>query len=235
MGGRPIKDLVGQRFGRLTVIKRVENSQYNQVQWLCKCSCGNTKITTQALLKRGKVKSCGCLKKQVCGYSNINNLVGKKFGRLIVVKRVDNKGRDVRWLCKCTCGKAKIVSSKHLLSKSTRSCGCLVTKVAKENQKKGAIAGCIDGTKIGSLTMKTPCTNSSGYKGVRWHKKARKWAARIVIKQKEIHLGVFEKIEDAIKARKEAEEKYFKPIIEEYENKIRKDFVNEVNRNCKKN
>lgn len=54
-------DLTGQRFGRLTVIQRVENSKAGMVRWLCRCDCGNTTITTTAHLRDGHTKSCGCL------------------------------------------------------------------------------------------------------------------------------------------------------------------------------
>lgn len=53
-------DLTGQRFGRLTVIKRVENNKYGSVQWLCLCDCGTKKIILGICL-RGGTKSCGCL------------------------------------------------------------------------------------------------------------------------------------------------------------------------------
>ena len=51
--------------------------------------------------------------------------------------------------------------------------------------------------------------NTSGIAGVGWHKSSNKWMAYIAINKKQIHLGLFSKKEDAIKARKEAEEKYF--------------------------
>lgn len=51
--------------------------------------------------------------------------------------------------------------------------------------------------------------NSSGYKGVVWRKDRLKWHARIQHNNKFIHLGLFNKIEDAVKARKKAENKYF--------------------------
>nr|DAI30801.1 MAG TPA: PVL ORF-50-like family [Caudoviricetes sp.] len=61
-------DLTGQRFGRLTVIKRVENKQLKngrqKVQWLCQCDCGNTKIVTSEQLKSGHTNSCGCICKE---------------------------------------------------------------------------------------------------------------------------------------------------------------------------
>lgn len=49
--------------------------------------------------------------------------------------------------------------------------------------------------------------NNSGVTGVGWHKSAQKWRARIRA-EKEIHLGLFANIEDAIAARKAAEVKY---------------------------
>lgn len=37
-------DLTGKKFGRLTVLKRVENTKFNKTQWLCKCDCGKETI-----------------------------------------------------------------------------------------------------------------------------------------------------------------------------------------------
>ena len=51
--------------------------------------------------------------------------------------------------------------------------------------------------------------NKSGVPGVCWDKDANKWVAKITYKYKRIHLGRFEKLEDARKARKDAEEEYF--------------------------
>ena len=50
--------------------------------------------------------------------------------------------------------------------------------------------------------------NKSGCSGVDWHKRIKKWQARITINYKELHLGYFLKINDAIKTRKAAEKKY---------------------------
>lgn len=48
----------------------------------------------------------------------------------------------------------------------------------------------------------------SGHTGVRWHKQGKMWNARIAVNGKEIGLGLFSNIDDAVNARKEAEEKY---------------------------
>ena len=55
-----VEDLTGQKFNKLTVIKRVENTKNSQTKWLCKCDCGNTKIVTGTGLRIGHPKSCGC-------------------------------------------------------------------------------------------------------------------------------------------------------------------------------
>lgn len=51
--------------------------------------------------------------------------------------------------------------------------------------------------------------NKSGRIGITWHKKIGKWQAQICIKRQAIHLGHFDDLQDAIKARKQAEQKYF--------------------------
>lgn len=54
-------DLIGSRFGRLTVVVAAE-SKKKQRQWVCRCDCGNEKTVSTALLRGGITKSCGCLK-----------------------------------------------------------------------------------------------------------------------------------------------------------------------------
>ena len=60
-------DLTGQKFNRLTVIKRVDKPIHlkkNETYWLCLCECGNNTILTSTSLKAGKTKSCGCYHKE---------------------------------------------------------------------------------------------------------------------------------------------------------------------------
>lgn len=54
-------DLTGQRFGRLTVVARVENYKDGHARWICKCDCGKTTTVFSMLLTQGKTQSCGCL------------------------------------------------------------------------------------------------------------------------------------------------------------------------------
>lgn len=56
------KDFTNQKFNRLTVICRAENTHGGKVRWRCKCACGNIAMVTSDHLRSGHTKSCGCLK-----------------------------------------------------------------------------------------------------------------------------------------------------------------------------
>lgn len=58
-------DLIGKRFVRLIVIKRVNNDKNGNLKWLCKCDCGIEKIIRGGDLKTGKTQSCGCLHREI--------------------------------------------------------------------------------------------------------------------------------------------------------------------------
>lgn len=62
--GRPIKDMTGQRFGRLTVVSFSHTSSQREAMWKCICDCGSDFIASGRRLRRGWTKSCGCLSKE---------------------------------------------------------------------------------------------------------------------------------------------------------------------------
>ncbi len=62
-------DLKGQRFGMLTVIKRVGTNKHRKALWKCKCDCGKITTVSSVDLRSGNTKSCGCLGK---GYAKRN-------------------------------------------------------------------------------------------------------------------------------------------------------------------
>ena len=66
-------DLTEERFGRLIVIKRVDNDKWSHHRWLCRCVCGEEKIVRGSYLKRGDTKSCGCLRKEITSITHITH------------------------------------------------------------------------------------------------------------------------------------------------------------------
>jgi hypothetical protein len=131
-------DLTGIKFDKLTVIERTEkprNNKSKHIFWKCYCECGNNSfIVSGDRLKNKTVKSCGCI-------SVAQELVGQRFGRLLVIKRVEKegyrRGRPVFWLCQCDCtGKEIVTRTNNLTSGQTKSCGCSwlthTSKIKKE-------------------------------------------------------------------------------------------------------
>ena len=57
-------DMTGQRFGRLTVMRRVASDGAGRARWHCVCDCGGSAIYLRAVLIAGGAKSCGCLRRE---------------------------------------------------------------------------------------------------------------------------------------------------------------------------
>ena len=55
-------DLTGQKFGRLTVLKKVPSHKSTNARWLCECECGNRTTVLGITLRKGESKSCGCFR-----------------------------------------------------------------------------------------------------------------------------------------------------------------------------
>ena len=128
-----LKDLTGEKFGRLTVIKRAESRGRN-TYWLCSCECGCEKEVRSSHLGKSTL-SCGCLAKDKASSRGMN-LEGLKFGKLTVIEKgeKDNLGR-FRWLCSCECGNNTLCYSTNLKSGLRVSCGCSAReKTIKRNK-----------------------------------------------------------------------------------------------------
>ena len=68
----PIKSLVGQRFGLLTVVSFSSTNNGN-AQWNTVCNCGNNHVVLAHNLKSGGTKSCGCDKNAAIGRGNTDH------------------------------------------------------------------------------------------------------------------------------------------------------------------
>ena len=57
-------EIIGQKFGRLTVIERAGTDKHKFAMYRCKCDCGNEVITRKCSLTSGHTKSCGCIQRE---------------------------------------------------------------------------------------------------------------------------------------------------------------------------
>lgn len=143
---KPTKNLKGMRFGKLEVIEFDEYKQekYHRVAyWKCRCDCGNIKSIRGYQLLSGGTNSCGCA---WFDGKETQDIVGKKFGKLTAVKRVEGKGHHLYYLFKCDCGNEKIISKEAVVGGKTKSCGCLQHRTASNFKD-------LTGKRFGRLTV----------------------------------------------------------------------------------
>ena len=118
--GKVKNSLIGQRFGKLTVIGRVKNNgKGRDVVYGCLCDCGEYTKAIAQNLTRLHTTSCGCVRTP--------NLVGKRFGRLVVFdKKPKTKPSDPNiYICSCDCGGTREVEASRLINGTVANCGCI--------------------------------------------------------------------------------------------------------------
>ena len=125
-------DLVGRRFKHLTVVDKTNKKAANGcVVWKCKCDCGNYREVPSSDLTKGRTISCGCK-----NFDSVKiDITNERYGKLKVIKRYEGtKFKRTAWICKCDCGKEKIVKTTDLRTGNTQSCGeCCDSKSIPEN------------------------------------------------------------------------------------------------------
>lgn len=151
-------DITGQRFGKLTVIRRSDAPVMHgqNAKWLCVCDCGNEIEVSSPSLRKGKRTSCGCVGRAQA--KNSAQLDGERFGSLTVLKRLGSKRlnngeKTSLWLCLCDCGKRVEYTQVDLKVNKKRDCGCGASKPYKTSGKKARPNQIIDltGQRFGRL------------------------------------------------------------------------------------
>ena len=199
------KDLAGQVFGELTVLKKVESPEGTGTWWLCRCACGGECTVQSSLLTGGRKRHCGS-QLHARNYAFVD-VTGKRFGRLTALYPLqDKRARSSRiWHCRCDCGNEVDVAYNSLMYSNQVSCGC---SKREHVQELHSYLNHIAGTSVELIqSQKLPKDNTTGYKGV--YLKKGKYVAKINFQKKPYYLGTYDDIQAAAEARKEAEEVLF--------------------------
>ena len=141
------------------------------------------------------------------------NLIGKRFGKLLVIDRSDKRGsRGARtvplWECRCDCGAICYKPTDKLTNPELSMCNDCAGKYAAQRMRERA--GYVDGTQVSRLTSsRLSSGNTSGCRGVYFDKNSGLWRARLRFKGKLMNFGTYKSFEEAVKARKDAEQEYY--------------------------
>ena len=227
------RNLSGATFGRWTVIEQTDDyinpSGIHYARWLCECSCDKhtRKAVAQSTLLNGESQSCGCLSKEIASkthkkYNDYN--YSNDYG----VGYCHNTGSEFYFdwedfdKIKNFCwreavqpdGYRKVVTDISKEQKNIPLHKLIVNYELCDHDNRNPFdnrkSNLRKATKNDNSRNKSlQHNNTSGISGVSFRKDCEKWRARIVVENKEIHLGTFKSKEEAVIARLQAEKEYF--------------------------
>jgi hypothetical protein len=180
-----------------------EISKYKIRYGLYKCHCGIEFKTITANIKNGRTQSCGCFKKEVSTKHNMSNHPLYGIWNAIIARTsnpnnayfINYGGRGIK-VCKRWLDIENFIEDMY----STYKLGLTIDRI--DNNKGYEPFNCR------WVTMKVQqrnkrvimSTNTSGYRGVSWHKAVNKWIAQIGVDGKSVYLGLYADSIDAAMA-----------------------------------
>lgn len=227
-----VEDLMGQKFGRLTVKQRGENTLSGQAQWWCECDCGNPNLVLIRArnLKTGNTKSCGCIHKEVVskmckekfrpnnydletydyGIGYTDNCDSNGIDYFYFDKEDYNKIKNYHWAfgvkdgVQANFGKTTILMHRLVMNIIDKDIQVDHIKHKRYDNRKSQLR--IVNNSQNGMNNGLQINNKTGCTGVYFDERNQKYMAYISENNKQHYLGYHENYEDAVKARKEAEE-----------------------------
>lgn len=212
---RKINVIPGDRYGQLTIIKEVERQKQHR-RFLCKCDCGNETVVLLNQLRRGLTRSCGCLKEKVLttqkglSRSQIYHVYRDMIARCAkkrTCKAWDRYGKKGIRVCKEWKGKKGFANFYNW----SITHGYIEEKI---NGRNRVTIDRIDSTKgylpdncrwvdyeTQNCNLRMRENNKSGYRGVCFVERHKKYLATLSIKGKSIYLGLYRTKKEAVEAR----------------------------------
>jgi hypothetical protein len=197
------KDLTGKRFGRLLVIELLPDRKNNQALWRCKCGCGGIAEVVGGNLRRGITNSCGCLRTEnITKHGQRHTIVYRKW--LAMMDRCRNPNAD-KYMYYGGRG-IEVCQEWHQPINFLRW--------AKGKWRKGLEIDRIDTngdytpencrfvTRLENIiNRRVMHTSETGYAGVSFNKRQRRFVSRLGLDYKRYQVGCFDSVEEAVMAR----------------------------------
>lgn len=225
------QDLVGKRFGRLTVVEQAEDyvisSGKRCAQWICRCDCGNEHIVRGYSLKNGDTKSCGCLAREKTVERNKKHNTYDLSGDYGIGRTVNGKEfyfdledyekiKNHYWyfnsqgyvVAHDAIKKNKIRLHRLVMGFPDMSYDVdhIHGKDTKNDNRKSNLRICLHQENMMNIGIRN--NNASGVTGVCWDNTRKKWMAYITYKDNKFHKR-FDNFEDAVNQRQKWKNEYF--------------------------
>lgn len=155
--------LIGNEYGRWTVIGESQITSCGERKWLCRCACGTERYVLERSLVYGGSVSCGCLRIERANRTNTHDIAGQTFGDLTALHPLKKKTKNggIWWLCSCSCGNTCEVIASLLVKGHKTHCGCKTEKQYYFSD--------VTGQRFNRLTTLYPVEERSAKGGVVWH------------------------------------------------------------------
>lgn len=220
---------IGEIHGGL-IIRGIVREKKN-TKAVCEClKCKKERKYNLQWLIKNNPPNCGC--------EQISDIKGIRFGFLEPIKPTEERENgSVIWECKChNCGKICYISNAAMTQRGKQSCGCYAhirkSETGKDVFEEAIGIGVIDGTNVLNLINSKPYkTSKTGVRGVTLNRD--RYVARITFKGETYYLGRFMYLEDAEKARQEAEKNIYGDFLKWYSEEFPKKWER-INKNADK-
>lgn len=212
-----IEDYRGKKYGKLTILDFYINNHTTYA--ICKCDCGNIHKARVSHIKSNKILSCGCLQKEMCKKCNTTH--AKRYSRIYAIwcgikSRCTNKNRKNYK----NYGGRGITICEEWINDFINFYNWSMANGYRDDLTIDRIDvnGNYEPSNCRWVTMEIQAINKRiknkyGINGICWNKRDNKFQVDIGVKGKIKHLGYYKTLEEAIKARKEAEKLYFEPLL----------------------
>ena len=210
-------NLVGQTFGRLTVVAESGRTKDRHIQYECVCECGNHKIVSGKDILSGHTRSCGCrerIKHGGCKADNRDRLYGiwssmrSRCNRKSSKSYSDYGGRGIR-----VCDEWNDYSAfrtwayENGYDKDAPQWKCTLDRIdTNGNYEPNNCRWVSESVQMFNRRRKK---SKTGIRGVYYRERDKKYYAMISKDYKQIYLGKYDRVEDAVAVRHEAEVRYY--------------------------
>lgn len=225
-------EMIGKKYGKLTVLSKSKNKivygGHPKITYDCLCECGNIKRVTKDSLKRGNTKSCGCIHKETISKigklnkkNNTYDLSGNygvgftETGDAFYFDIDDfDKIKDYYWNISTGYVESETNRIKFRTKMHRLIMDCTDSTLDIDHINHNKLDNRKENLRIvtrsqNQMNLSKKSNNTSGTTGVYFNKSTNSWVATIQKNKKRIYLGHFELYGEAVKARKDAECKYF--------------------------